>query len=213
MLRHFPAGTRLAIDARSRLRARARAVLAGLSLCLLCQAAWANFCSGDSSDRALTEARLLEAESFSQPVPADSINTGFLRSYNARVITCNRKRDTKGNEIENAISAGHVFPNSLEPRNVKGHFSFLGLGIFSELRYAYQLSRENGTWIVTVPIEFHWPTARLTDQVDLPGELVSELGLDQAGQICDPARVIPLPEDRRRVLRGHIEWNLNECAG
>jgi hypothetical protein len=186
-------------------------VLSALSLCLISPVALANFCSGDSSARALTEARLLESELFSQPVPADRINTGYLRSYNARVITCNRKRDTKENEIENAISAGAVFESSLEPRNVKGHFSYQGLGIFSQLRYAYQLSRENGTWIVTVPIEFHWPTSRMTDRVDLPGELVHDLGLDQPGQICDPAQVVPWPEDRRRVRQGHIEWRLNDA--
>ena len=106
MLRYSSAKTRLAMDSDSRAPTRARAALAGLSLCLVSQAASANFCSGDSSDRALTEARLLEAELFSQPVSGDSVNTGFLRSYNARVITCNRKRDTKGNNIEKEISAG-----------------------------------------------------------------------------------------------------------
>jgi Dickkopf N-terminal cysteine-rich region len=208
---HSPRRLRPAIDSPRRSPPGAQAALLGLALYCLSQAAWANFCSGDSSERALTEARLLEAEPFSQPVTSDNINTGFLRSYNARVITCNRKRDTKGNEIEREITAGHVFPSSLEARNVKGHFSFLGLGIFSQLRYAYQLSRENGTWIVTVPIEFHWPTARMTDRVDLPGELVDELGLDQPGQICDPALVVPLPEDPRRVRQGHIRWSLNDA--
>jgi len=81
-------------------------VLFGLCA-LVALPATANICSAKIDDRAREEARLLESETFST-VPTDEaseIDWSNRRVYNSRIITCNRKRDGKGNKLEREIEA------------------------------------------------------------------------------------------------------------
>ena len=124
------------------------------------------------------------------------------REYNARLIHCNRQRDSNGADIEAAIRADHVFAANLEPRTVKGHYQY---GPAFNLRYAYQIERRDGAWTITVPIRFHWPDTRMTDMVDIPMELAADIGLTQSGEVCAiGSTVLEGRSGNRDVVRGPI---------
>ena len=91
---------------------------------------------------------------------------------------------------------------NLEPRTVKGHYQY---GPAFSLRYAYQIERTDGTWIITVPIRFHWPDSRMTDMVDIPMELADSLKLSAAGGVCAPGNTVLEDKPRNReIVRGRI---------
>lgn len=192
-----------------------------LSASLIAESALANLCTVDIPDRATQEAERLEAEAFSRPIPfvpgpllsssPDPVNGIFDRDYNARLITCNRRRDDHGKQIEDAISATHEFDPDLQARVVKGHFAYLGLTRPFHLRYAYQLSREGGTWVVTVPMKFHWPDHPIEHTLDIPMKLANSLGLDAPDGICavGATEFIPEPPELEPkyapIRRGYID--------
>jgi hypothetical protein len=74
-----------------------------LWLSILATPAHANFCKSVTTERARDEARLLEKERFA----AGSVDYVGDRVYNADIISCNRKRDSNGNEVEKAIVGNH----------------------------------------------------------------------------------------------------------
>ncbi len=162
----------------------------------------ANLCKHSGNDRSDSEAQKLESEFYSIG------DTGFDRDYNSRLIRCNRLRDSNGKKIEENIEADHNFDPNLAPMTVKGHYSYFGLGVFSKLRYAYQLSREGGKWVVTVPIEFHFPKFLWPDKIDIPQELVQNLNLNNPGEVCEPGTTRFNATDPRKVLDGPITYEL-----
>ncbi len=152
-----------------------------LVLMTLAFSASANFCKKAATDRALQEARLLERDtSLVTPAPNTSPDYIGLRSYNADVITCNRKRDSKGGKIEKAINAGHRFADDLPAVYITGRYAYYST---APIRYAYQLRREKGVWIVTIPMRFFWPT-RKRDKIDIPMQLVNDLGDRELNRLC-----------------------------
>ena len=174
-----------------------------------------NLCPDDGDARGRAEAAQLEKETFAKPIPTprsarpiptptpDPVNTGFNRDYNARLITCNRNRDSNGKDVEKEIPSGHQFADDLTPRIVKGNFNYLG---FFSLKYAYQIERVKGEWIVTLPTVFNWPTSRKTTMVDIPIDLASQLGLDAPGRVCaSGATVFDDPKGNTEITRGVIE--------
>lgn len=183
------------------------AILVALSFLFVSPSVFANLCNDDATSRAEQEVIALHQEDFSQPMAGDVINQNGDRDYEARIITCNRKRDSNGNNIEDEIDADHTFNNNLPPRTVKGNYAFYGKRPFSQLHYGYQLERVAGTWVVTIPMEFHWPTGRRIGMVDIPRELVITLGLHLTGEICHPNEVTFDTEQPRRILQGHIDWD------
>lgn len=173
-----------AIESRSILSPSPRSCLVplGVRVLALVALAWvcpvqAEFCNDDPDARARAEAALLHsaASPFATSADADE-------DYDALVIHCNRKRDGKGDRIEDEIPANHSFPPDLEPRIVKGSYRYFGLA--PGIKYTYDLSRDSGIWVITLPIEFDLPSRR-RDAIDLPIALADDLGLSAAGGICD----------------------------
>lgn len=172
-------------------------------LCACIPQAQANLCNEKHVEaRHTLEARAAALEAFSRGYSGQSI------PYDERIIACNRKRDSNGNEIEDRLPLpSQDFPKELEPRTVKGHLNYYG-AYAARMRYAYQLSRKNFEWIVTVPIEFHWPSSHMTDMIDIPFELAINLGLDQAGRVCEPGATVYKESNPRQVEKGFIGWQL-----
>jgi hypothetical protein len=163
-----------------------------------------NLCPDDGDARGRAEAAQLEKADFAKPRPSpDPVNRGFNREYNARLITCNRNRDSNGKDVEKEIPSDHQFADDLTPRIVKGNFDYLG---FYSLKYAYQIERVKGEWIVTLPTVLNWPTSRKTTMVDIPFDLASQLGLDAPGRVCAPGgTVFDDPKGNTEITRGVIE--------
>ena len=118
-------------------------ILGMLALLAVAQPASANLCVLLApGQRAVDEAEAVRGE-FGVVLPDDPATTTVdesarldpRRDYNARLIHCNRQRNSNGEDIAAAIAADHVFPGDLEPRTVKGHYRY-GPGF--NLRYAYQ---------------------------------------------------------------------------
>jgi len=186
----------------------ARWMFVCLSL-LLASPALAEICLETPPARSLDEAAAILNESFVAPVPGSTSDKGTRRRYNAKLINCNRKRDSLGKKIEQAIPARHTFPNRLPPQMVNGTFRFYGL---YPLRYSYQLERKQGIWIVTVPIRFHWPASRKTQWVDLPYEKAAQLGLTAPGKICAKGDTVYEDLGNREVTAGFIGDAANSPA-
>src|SRR5262245_494326 len=99
----------------------------------------ANFCKNLTSERARTEAQLLEAQTFSKTPAGASVDYVGDRAYNSDIISCNRERDSNGNDVDKAIDAAHTFASQLERRVVKGHYWYYAT---VPLAYAYELRRD-----------------------------------------------------------------------
>jgi hypothetical protein len=169
-------------------------------ICLLAlhEPVQANFCKGVTTERARDEARLLVHETFAKTPTGESVDYVGDQTYNADIISCNRKRDNKGNDIEKSINANHRFANNLEPRSIKGKYAYYAT---APLAYAYELRREKGEWIVRAPMRFHWPTARKTDMIDISMELVRELNDPTLNGLCS---ITVFDKDGKNVDRGYI---------
>ncbi|MEO8631541.1 MAG: Dickkopf N-terminal cysteine-rich domain-containing protein, partial [Betaproteobacteria bacterium] len=103
---------------------------------------------------------------------------------------------------------GGKFSSDLPPVSVKGQYSFYGnsvaANVATSLEYRYRLSRSQGTWIVTLPIELKLPgvvygvdkngkqVPVLSNRLDIAQPLAVELGLmshDGKGSLeCDQGR-------------------------
>ena len=158
-----------------------------LLLFLLMSFPWAygGMCNvNNKEDRHDTEAIELENETYSF-VTATGVtpvlNYKGDRDYNAHVIVCNRKRDTRGKRIEKNLTATERYEPDLEPRLVKGKYNYFGT-IVTQLRYGYRIERSGGVWTVTVPIQFHFPKLKLTKYIDITMPLADELGINST--IC-----------------------------
>ena len=157
--------------------------------------AYANFCKSVTTERARNEARLLENERFA--ASADYVGD---RVYNADIISCNRQRDSNGNEIEKSIAPNHQFAADLEARSIKGKYDYYAT---APLAYAYELRREGNHWIVRMPIRFHWPTSRKTDMIDISKELVDQLGDTALSSLCAAGATV-FDKNNKDVARGYI---------
>ena len=135
------------------------------------------------------EARALESENFAR-------ETGYLgkRKYNAHVIACNRKRDSRGKSIQKKIKSNHRFGENLSSRYVKGSIKYFGI---AKLPYGYKLTRRGGTWEATIAARFHWPPRNRT-RIDIPMHLAEKLGIKNT--IC--AKTI---RKRGKIVRGNVD--------
>ena len=82
------------------------------------------------------------------------------RRYNEIVLQCNRKRDSKGNEITRVLGTERntnekqsLKAASLDPKVIRGHYNFVGLPIGAALsfKYVYVLSKKDGVWSMVIP--------------------------------------------------------------
>ncbi len=183
-----------------------RFVVFFLMVILFAPQAFANLCkSKHVTNRHVNEAGFLTREVFSHG------NYGGDRGYNSRIIGCNRKRDQKGNNIEKAITGEHVFGDELSPKVVRGMYNYWG-DVITSKSYGYQLGRESGLWIATVPIRFHLPKLKLLKYLDIPMELAEDLGL-----VSGPVSEVCAEGNTRRsggkIVRGFIEnkWGYKSC--
>lgn len=175
-----------------------------LVLGVLATPAHANFCKSVTTERARDEARLLEKERYA----AGAVDYIGDRAYNSDIISCNRKRDSKGNDVENAIRANHQFGANLEARAVKGKYDYYAT---APLAYAYELRREGNIWIVRIPIRFHWPDVRKTDMIDISKALVDELADPALSKLCAAGATV-FDDNGKDVTRGYIPIR-NPAAG
>jgi hypothetical protein len=153
---------------------RRRLVQIGSSLlCAAAPPARANLCDPSKVEqRHRTEAQQSRLETFS----GEASYAGDA-GYEARVIGCNRDRDNNRKKIEDGFQPDHPFAANLTERLVQGGYAYFNVFFFTK-GYGYALSRKDGTWMVTVPVEFHLPASD-SSTVDLPGELaITELGID-----------------------------------
>lgn len=78
-------------------------------------------------------------------------------AWNRIILECNRRRDTKGSEIKNALTGGGSDANKellksgdLPPKVIRGHYNFRGDVAFQQ-KYRYVLSKEDGKWTMIIP--------------------------------------------------------------
>ena len=128
------------------------------------------------------------------------------RSYNARVLGCNHKRDSNGNKIDkNMKNREYMLSPDLPPRSIEGRYSFFGIslgpvggavvgGVLGPLGalaggiggagvkkwYGYTLERSGGTWIVTAVLDFKLPEAE-KDKLHISRELQMSLTTTRGG--------------------------------
>ncbi len=81
-----------------------------------------------------------------------------------------------------------------------------GLGLASnpvQLKYRYRLHREKGEWIVTLPIELHFPNKPLKNRLDISYELAIQLGLmsvnGQGSLKCDKSNVRLSSKKKKKI--------------
>ena len=175
-------------------------IIAGMVLLAFHGSAEANFCKSVTTERAFEEARALVNETFAKTISGETSDYVGDTAYNADIISCNRKRDNQGNDIEKSIGARHRFPNDLEARSIKGKYKYYAT---APLAYAYELRREKGDWIVRMPMRFHWPKSRKTDMIDISMELVDELGDPALSRLCAQGATV-FDKNGKDVTRGYI---------
>jgi hypothetical protein len=132
-----------------------RLQLVGATILFLCaRTASADLC--DKVQDADTEAETRRDVDFYQQLFTDVKHRGN-RKWNEIVVECNRKRDTKGNQIARATAAGgdnaekrQLRSRDLETRIIRGHYNFFGT-IFTQLKYVYVLSKKDGVWTMVLP--------------------------------------------------------------
>jgi hypothetical protein len=91
---------------------------------------------------------------------------------------------------------------------VKGKYHFYGLHLASvtatDLKYRYRLHRDKGEWIVTLPIELHFPDKPLKNRLDISYELAYQLGLmsvnGQGNLKCDQSKRVLSSEKKQGKL-------------
>lgn len=179
-------------------------LLSLLLLVLSAPPAFAGLCkAGNIEGRHNREAESLEHENFATAVSPLDGTSDYIgsRPYNAHVLACNRKRDTVGNKIEKSIDSDHVFEDTLGPRMIKGHYNYFG-NVVTQQKYMYRLERNSGSWIVTIPAEFHFPELKLTKYLDITMPLAERLGI--AATIC--ATTV---KSRGKTTRGLVPKSVN----
>ena len=82
------------------------------------------------------------------------------RRWNEIILQCNRRRDTKGDEVlratgtDGANAEKQVLKSrDLDPKVIHGHYNFVGLPIGGLLsfKYVYILERKDGVWTMIIP--------------------------------------------------------------
>jgi hypothetical protein len=156
-------------------------LVVGLALLLVSSVAGANLCKEKHIEgRHRTEANVLKSETFA----AGSYAGGT--DYNARIIGCNRHRDSLGNDVENSIDANFAFAANLPARLIRGKINYMDA---FPVRYGYELERKSSSWIVSVPLEFHFPSSNHKYKLDIPLVLANALGHSAKGTICHISQV------------------------
>ena len=182
-----------------------------LLLCMLVIPGYAhaNLCKSMTTERARTEARRMEDETFAQAPQSQTVDYVGNRAYNADLISCNRQQDSNGNAIEKEIGAGHEFAANLEARSVTGKYNYFAT---SPLAYAYELRRDKAIWIVRAPMRFHWPDSRKTDMVDISMELAGQLNDATLNRLCASGATV-FDSNGKDVTRGRIPLRGDNATG
>ncbi len=129
-----------------------------LLLALFAVPAQANLCSEIRTSSSPTDsASRIEADMHQQLFPEP--NYWGNRGWNRKLLVCNRKRDTKGDEIKKIMtdSAYQAQKDVLSEQNlpmklVRGKFNFFGNAVTRQ-KYRYALSKSAGEWIMTIPYD------------------------------------------------------------
>lgn len=86
--------------------------------------------------------------------PSDGLGSS---AWNELVLQCNRKRDTKGNDVRKVLGTELETPekktlrsSNLEAKVIRGHYNFFGQ-LVAQLKYVYVLSKANGVWTMVIP--------------------------------------------------------------
>jgi hypothetical protein len=131
-----------------------RSFLAVSLLLLLAVPAGANLCDGIKDKRTTAETGR-DVDFYQQLFP----NAKYFgnRQWNEIIVECNRKRDTKGNEVSKATAVSGdnadkrtLKSSELRPKVIRGHYNFFGK-LITQLKYVYVLSKEKGVWTMVIP--------------------------------------------------------------
>ncbi len=133
---------------------RAMGVVAAAVALLGARTASADLCD-NVKDTKTTDETGRDVDFYEQLFP-DSHHHGSRR-WNEIVLQCNRKRDTKGNQIGKAIAGTGdsaekrmLRAGDLEAKVIRGHYNFFGT-VFTQLKYVYVLSKKKGVWTMVIP--------------------------------------------------------------
>ncbi|MBX2885552.1 MAG: hypothetical protein KTR32_36695 [Granulosicoccus sp.] len=185
---------------RSHALKRCAQLLVTIAVIVFTASASANLCRDSNiSVRDAQEAAHLATLNFSNGDFAGNEEGDFAgnEEYDALVIGCNRKRDSRGKMIEESFEPSDTFPANLPPRLIKGTLNYYGK---FPVRYGYELARENGEWIVTLPVKFDFDTPNHPHTLDISIETARENGLVVPGGACDDS-------DRNNVKPNQVKEN------
>lgn len=143
--------------------AKTRTSLFSLLLCTVpfVTPAYAELCDGVTQTvRPLVPAVVKEVDFYEQ-LFTDTTLRGDRR-WNEIVLECNRRRDSKGNEVAKLLGTDVNTPekrtlkaDDLDPKVIRGHYDFVGLPIGAALsfKYVYILSKQDGVWTMIIPYQ------------------------------------------------------------
>ena len=133
---------------------RALRLLAASIVVLAARTASANLC--DNVKDTITTAETRRDVDLYEQLFKDTTHRGN-RKWNEILLQCNRKRDTKGNEIGKATAATGDSADKrllkaadLGAKVIRGHYNFFGQLAF-QLKYVYVLSKTKGVWTMVIP--------------------------------------------------------------
>lgn len=165
-------------------------IFAALVLALFAPTAGANICDAvknysqlsDTKQETQDEIKLYKSL-FPNPDYQGSMD------YNAFVLECNRRRDSKGDEIRKILTnkdwadVKEVLKKSdLPPYLYNAKFNFFGIAPF---KMSYLLWKEKGVWKLLIPYKFEINES-VKDRIDLH--------LNHAGKLYDQSQVDPQPD-------------------
>lgn len=133
-------------------------VLALFTCFLFAASVSANLCSEIRSGSAPTDKdSSVEADLHEALFPVTDLIGS--RGWNRKILVCNRKRDTKGNEILKIMTNPDyrserdvLFESDLDAVLINGKYNFFG-DIVTQQKYSYILSKSNGVWTMTIPYD------------------------------------------------------------
>ncbi len=133
-------------------------ILALFAFFLLAESASANLCTEVRSSSSPNDAdSRIEAVLHENLFP----NTNHIgnREWNRKLLVCNRKRDTKGDEIKKIMTnpdyraqRNVLSESNLDAQLINGKYNFFG-NIATQQKYSYVLAKSNDVWTMTIPYE------------------------------------------------------------
>ncbi len=160
------------------------------------QAASATLCFAVRNSKVATPAK--DEVTFYETLFADNETRGSA-TWNEGIVECNRKRDTKGDELSEILNnkeheaiKGLLSARELPSKFIKGEYNFYGKAVTRQ-KYRYFLSRQGGVWQLTIP---YLPEINdiVKDRIDLDASHTANLyelaALDPASATSGPLRLL-----------------------